>query len=125
MTSLHVAAHSQTCRSDMSVRHTDSAADPAELKSLEVAIRGATLELSIERSQQLARAAEARLLRTQRRAAAGIKGKVSPRLCPLFFTLRYSQRERAPVLQTGHASLLPTNCCTGCLLNHSSPYDVA
>ena len=45
-----------------------------------MAIRGATLERSIERSQLLARAAEARLLRTQRRAAAGIKSKVSARL---------------------------------------------
>ena len=55
----------------------DTAADPAELKALEVAVRGAALERSIERSQLLARAAEARLLRTQRRAAAGIKSKVS------------------------------------------------
>jgi len=55
----------------------DTVADPAELKALEVAIRGATLERSIERSQLLARAAEARLLRTQRRVAAGIKSKVT------------------------------------------------
>ena len=57
----------------------DTVADPAELKALEVAIRSAALERSIERSQLLARAAEARLLRTQRRAAAGIKSKVSTR----------------------------------------------
>lgn len=42
-----------------------------------MAVRGAALERSIERSQLLARAAEARLLRTQHRAAAGIKSKVS------------------------------------------------
>ena len=47
--------------------------------ALEVAIRGAALERSIERSQLLARAAEARLLRTQRRAAASIKSKASTR----------------------------------------------
>ena len=63
----------------MNPTRADTAADAAELKALEVAIRGAALERSIERSQQLARAAEARLLRSQRRAAAGIKSKVSTR----------------------------------------------
>ena len=62
----------------------EAAADPQELRALEVAVRGAALERSMERSRLLAAAAEARVARTQQRTAAGIKAKVTHTPPPLF-----------------------------------------
>lgn len=64
------------CVQPHGVLGAEATADPAELKALEVAVRGAALERSMERSRLMATAAEARLARTQQRTATGMKAKV-------------------------------------------------
>ena len=54
----------------------EATADPEELRALEVAVHGAALGRSMERSRLMVYAAEARLAHTQERAATGTKAKV-------------------------------------------------